>query len=217
VSWLVIAVLVEIAVRGLLMARGTPYIAYMVLPNWATVFLAGMYAAQRLDDEVSRPRELTWALAGLGVMVVAWPILVWRLFDPAPGFPFMTFHVGPRAAAFGLTSASVTLVYVAFTVCIYRISRPLTAPAWVRFFSRNTPLIFIAHMPIYYGLQRPLVALGLPYGPRVAVLFLVGFIGPALVSEAIRQGLALASWRDRIWSRVAGRAGNGVAFDRGTP
>jgi hypothetical protein len=216
-TWLVAAVLVEIVVRGLLMARGTMFIAYMVLPNWATVFLAGMSVAQHRDAGPSRPRELIGALAGLGAMVVVWPVLAWRLFSPAPGFPFMTFHAGSQAAALGLTSASVTLVYVTFTLCIYRISRPLTAPAWVCFFSRNTPLIFIAHMPIYHGLRQPVAALGLPYGLTVALLFVIGFVGPALVSEAVRRWLSLAGWRDRIWFRIADRADRAFALDRSSP
>jgi hypothetical protein len=203
ISWLIAAVLAEVLTRGMLIASGTVYIAYMLLPNWATVFLVGIGFGQRLEDGSPRPQDRVWSVLGLAVMLTAWPFLAWRLLDPSAGFPFMIFRAGPRAVALGLTSASVTIVYLAFTLCTYGITRPMAAPAWVRFCSRNTPLVFVAHMPLYYGLQGPVSTLGVPRVLKVTILFLVCFFGPALMSEALRRWLPLADWRDRLWLKLS--------------
>jgi hypothetical protein len=57
----------------------------------------------------------------------------------------------------------------------------------VRFAARNSLIVFLAHMPIYFALQPLLARSGLSYWSRVTVLLVV--CGPVLacVSEAIQK------------------------------
>jgi hypothetical protein len=93
----------------------------------------------------------------------------------------------------------VTLLYTAYTWSIYRITRPLPDWAPVRFFARNTLFIFIAHMPIYFALQ-PWLASRIGKSLSSVILFLVCFVGLALVSETLYRVVRPTVLRDWVLS-----------------
>ena len=50
--WMIAAsVLVEIVLRAIVVGHGTEMIAYMILPNWSTAFLLGLFEGQRKEPE----------------------------------------------------------------------------------------------------------------------------------------------------------------------
>jgi hypothetical protein len=204
--WMLIPVaLAEIVIRGFLMERVGLFTAYMLATNWATVFLLGLISGRRAPEALPRAADLALPLVVVGLLVVAWPRIAWPLLGPRDSFPFMRFTTGSTLADLGVTSAAVTLLYTAYTWSIYRITRRLPNWALVRFFARNTLFIFIAHMPIYFALQ-PRLASRIGKDLTIIILFLLCFVGLALVSEALRRVLRPTALRDRVlspgWLRV---------------
>ena len=95
-------------------------------------------------------------------------------------------------------SALVSSLYLAYTLLIYRVTRRLRAPAAVRFVARNTLLVFIAHMPVYFALSGPLARWTDSYGLRVAILFAACFPALAVLSEALGAVIRPRALRERL-------------------
>jgi hypothetical protein len=205
--WLLVAVAAgEVLTRAVLAETAGLFTAYMALPNWATVFLLGLYYGQRPRE---RPRTgLALSVLGLCLLAVAWP-LFWNRWQVVPSFPFMGFLIGPPLVNLVVTSASVTAVYLLFTWLVYQVTLRLTAPRVVQFFARNTLIIFIAHMPLYFALE-PLLAAWLPghYWLRVGILFVLCFPVLALLSELVRRLVRPKQLAERVWLALS-RAGSG--------
>jgi len=183
-TWMVLAVLaIEIPIRAVLMASAGRFVAYMLFTNWAAVFLLGMARGADADDEVrSSPAGYVVALAGgLAVWGVAMQFLPFE-----PTFPFMSLTGWPPAAGLAFVSASVSLLYVGTTVLLFEATRRLeTTPAPVAFIARNSLIIFLVHMPVYYLLTPVLAAWTTSYWTRVAIQLLVCLPVLALMSEGI--------------------------------
>lgn len=75
--WMLIPVaLAEILIRSFLMERVGLFTAYMLLTNWATVFLLGLIHGHRAPEAAPRATDLVLALVLVGLLVVAWPRIV---------------------------------------------------------------------------------------------------------------------------------------------
>jgi hypothetical protein len=196
-----LAVPTEVLVRAAFAQTLGLYVAYMALPNWATVFLLGVYYGQRPDDA---PRTnlapyllgLGLPVLGLGLMAVLWP-LACASWPTEPSFPFRRFRIGDPLVNMGVTSAAVTFLYVGYTWLVYLVTRRLRAAALVSFFARNTLIVFIAHMPVYYAMAP--VVKGVPYWARVLIWFTACFPVLAAFSEVIRRGVRPDLLRERLW------------------
>jgi fucose 4-O-acetylase-like acetyltransferase len=225
-AWVIlVAALAEVLIRAALAEHVGALVAYMAFPNWATVFLLGMYYGQR--PEAPRggndPYRLAACLLGLCLLVGAWPLL-WAPAGKEPlalrwfgiglplgsgavplaayeelAFPFMWLQIGPRLVDLAVTSAAVTFLYVAHTWLVFQITRRLPAPAVVGFLARNTLIVFIAHMPVYYALVRLLKGWELPYAARVAIWFLACFPVLAVLSEVISRVVRPRALGERAW------------------
>ena len=196
--WMVIAcVLVEIPIRATLLSAAGNYIAYMLFTNWAGTFLIGTWFGQNSRD-VSESRSAVWLYLGLLLTFLT----AWGIFMPArlvePSFPFSRISaVGPIVDPL-VTSACVSLLYATFAVLVFQVTRRLPAPGWVRFFSRNTLFIFIAHMPVFYAIEAPLKAWSPSFAPRAVIQLLVCFVGLALVSEIVTRAIGPKALRDWV-------------------
>jgi hypothetical protein len=191
-------VLVEIAVRAVLVPAFGQFVAYQLFVNWLTVLAFGLWAGQRQ----LAPRACHPVPAAL--FVVAWPVAIWAL-GWTRTFPFMTSTlVAPPLDAW-LLSVCVTIAYSAYTASAFALLGRLGQSRLVRFFARNTLLVFIAHMPLFYLLQALLPA-SMGYGPRVAIEFVLCFVGLALVSEMIRPVIQplFNAGRQRLVALTAG-------------
>jgi peptidoglycan/LPS O-acetylase OafA/YrhL len=196
--WMLIPVaLVEILARGFLMHKVGLFTAYMLVTNWATVFLLGLIQGHRGPGAPPRAAGLILSIVLVGLLGTAWPRIALPLLDPVHSFPFAKFTTGSLLIDLGMTSGAVTLLYAAYTWSVYRIARWLPDWAVVRFFARNTLFVFIAHMPIYYALQPLLVRWIGQNLTCVVILLILCYLGLALVSEAINRVLRLDVLRDR--------------------
>lgn len=198
--WMLAATcVVEVLLRAALAETRGLFVAYMALSNWATVFLLGLYCGQR-DEEAPGSGPARW-IGGLALLVVAWRLVAgpWVARD---SFPFMDLSVGPRAIDVVVRSSAVSFVYVAYTWMTYQVTRRLPASAVARFFARNTLIIFIAHMPVFYALEGTLAPRTVNVAVRVVVRFTVCFLGLAALSEMILRTVRPKHLRDELWWRI---------------
>ena len=200
VQWWMIgaALLVEIPSRALVLAYAGPYPAYMIATSWITVFLLGMLYGSR-EHAVERTSPMPY-LVLLIVGGVTWAQIASSL-APVDTFPFMTLPgLDALPAAFAVSIAASTL-YFAVTALVFQITRRLPAPAVVRFAARNSSIVFLAHMPIFFALNPVLAGAGVPYAGRVAIQLAVCGAGLALLSEAIGRIVPADALRARLLAR----------------
>jgi hypothetical protein len=203
---LVVGLVLEIGVRAWLVPSFGPYVGYQFLLNWLTPLLLGVWlgAETHVGADLRRPigpahagLHVSAALAAI-VFVAAWPFVVgaigWR-----PTFPFMTAASVTAPAASLLLSACVSAGYAGFTLSAFALLRLLPDNAVNRFFARNTLLVFIAHMPVFYLLEYLLTPIVPAFGPRAAIEFVVSFGGIAVLSEAIRPVIRPLLVTSRQW------------------
>lgn len=192
VAAVMVALAVEIAARAVLVPQFGQYVAYQSLFNWLGALTFGLYAGQR---DLRLPAWV--AVAGVA-FVIAWPLGIWRL-EWLGGFPFRVPLWGPADAAWWLLSVCVSAGYFGYTVSAFAITSLLPAPGLVRFFARNTLIVFIAHMPAYYALEALLPQ---DLGPvwLAWIEFAICFPGLALLSELIRPWLQPSIDRAKAWA-----------------
>ena len=188
---------VGIAVRvGLIQVAG-PHRAYMAIFNWLDVLVMGLLAG-RVDS--GQPRWTAFAV----LLPLIWPLIVGRA-DWEPAFPFMIYRDASRLVGLLVLSVAVSFGYTAYTWTAWSLTQRLPAPASIRFLARNTVLVFVAHMPVYYLLEHALKARVPDYATRVAIEMVVCLIGLAVVSELLHRAISLTAARSAV-SRIVGFA-----------
>src|SRR4051812_5976882 len=182
--WMVVAAFaLEIPLRAVLIATAGRFIAYMLLTNWTAVFLFGLAQGAEPDDEMPRS-PLPYAVGGIAAIVL-WGVAT-RTLPLELTVPFMTLRGWPPVAGLLAVSAAVSALYLCATAVAFEATRRVAAPAGVRFIARNTPIIFLVHMPLFHALHPLLVSWQVGYASRVAVQLVVNLVGLALLSEGIR-------------------------------
>jgi peptidoglycan/LPS O-acetylase OafA/YrhL len=200
-GWMIaLAVVMEIPIRALLIAFAGPYVAYMLLVNWTAVFLLGM-AKGAGDERDATDSPIPYA-AALALGLVAWAVMGPSGFSPT--FPFMTLSRWPPAFGLAAVSMAVSMLYLSTTWLVFEVTRRVAAPAAVRFVARNSLIIFLVHMPLFFALHPILVRWGLSYWARVGVQGLVCLVGLAVVSEAIHAAIDMERLRSRAFEMLAG-------------
>jgi hypothetical protein len=190
----------EVVARAALLQYAGNFTAYITMPNWITVFLAGCYMGQK------DIRSAGGTTAGWTAVLLAGGALWLAVGARAPlaeTFPIMTLAPASLAGALAV-SVAVSVVYLGTTLCAFAIFATCPSSRVVAFFARNTLIVFVAHMPVVYWLLRVL-----PNPAQSAwtsaVLILVCLPGLAGVSEIVRSATpitALRSWaRRRVVSR----------------
>jgi peptidoglycan/LPS O-acetylase OafA/YrhL len=207
---LVCTLIAEIAIRATVMSTAGLFVAYMTLPNWITVLLFGYYQGQRggLDELAGRDVRARhgWlaalsALVTLIVVIAAWATLVDQLpFQQT--FPLMTLPSYGRVAGALTVSAMVSSIYLGVTWLTYRVVAPLPALSPVRFVARNTLIIFLAHMPLFFLIAPTVTAWTPDPALRSIVYMVVCLPGLGLLSELVRAGVRPREWRDKAYARL---------------
>ena len=194
--WHVLLVAVaEIVIRAALLRWDLNYVAYMILPNWATPFALGLMFGQR---HRSSEHAVTLSVAAVLVLLAALMLTP----QTRATFPFQT-PVDGRMTSMLEVSLIVTLVYSSATLFAFFALLPLTtAPLRVvSFVADHTLVIFLAHMPLYYVLVHPIT----PYvgNMRGVVLFFICTFVPALASWLFALTVDVKALRNRIWQRMS--------------
>lgn len=199
--WMLVAsCLVEVAIRALLIQTSGLFVAYMALPNWATVFLLGYYYGQNKSEVTIQESPMPW-LAVLALALGLW----WLVASPRVSsytFPFMTMAAGSEAWSLLAGSAAASLIYIGLTWQTFQITRRLQRSATVEFLARNTLIIFLAHMPLYYWLVGPLDRWTGSVFARVVILSILCFPALAGISELIVKLVQPRALREWLWSRI---------------
>jgi fucose 4-O-acetylase-like acetyltransferase len=197
---------IEFLVRTALIGHAGGYQAYMFVANWLGVFALGLWVGgeeRRLVPATGRRRLAE--VAGLLVLGVLLARAARGLVVGEPEFPFMNLGWGGEIQP-ALISLSMSLWYLGLTWAAFRTCSTATAPAWVRFFSRNTLVIFLAHMPVLYALRPVVGAWGMGRPVQWVVLFVACFPALALASEWLLRVVPV-----RVWSRTMAERWQSIA------
>ena len=200
ISHLIVAFCLENLVRCLVLSEGRIYTAYMLLPNWITIFLLGSYLRHQRDANF-HPKILA-LIAALIVFMSLWPTVM-KPLEFGREFPF-------RSSGFDsfwslpLQSVIISFLYITYTLVFFTIVRHLPLPSIVAFFARNTVITFIVHMPIVFELSRYFYSLFSPeseIGKRLAWIFVL-YVGLGIFSEIVQRSINLRKIRTLAWSFV---------------
>jgi fucose 4-O-acetylase-like acetyltransferase len=188
----------EIAVRALLMDRAGNFVAYMNVSNWLTVFLLGSWYGSRGRIPFG---QHPWWRAGLplAVLVAAWSALVGHVVA-VDSFPLMRLGDADLPGTIA-TSLAVTFLYSVVTLMTVATVSSLPAPASVRYVARNTVIVFIGHMPIYFALQPILKEFTSSYWLVVAIQMVPCYCGLLWISDRVRAVVDPIVLRDRLLGR----------------
>lgn len=193
---LVAAALAEVGVRIVLVDAVGSFFAYMALTNWMVALLWGAWQGQRAyRPERSSTRDVAVGATVLAALVIVWPMIG----APAlagDGFPYKSLVPGTPLGFAIVVSIAVSVLYVAYADALFRLTRRLPAPAPVRLLARNTVVIFIVHMPLFYILDVQLAALG--FWSQKVIELLVCLILPAIASECMMRVVPF----DRLLART---------------
>jgi hypothetical protein len=193
---LALALLFEIIFRSLILASGKSMIAYMLLPNWLTVFLLGLFFSQKQDS--SNTSRLKYLLPmWLGLFALSAYVTNSIGFDTS--FPFRHFANDVTFSAVG-QSTLISLIYCVHTMLFFAIARCLPPLRSVSFFARNTLVIFILHMPLIYAFSPVIYGLFESTFAKKLSLILLLYIGLASVSEIINKSLDIKAFREKLWT-----------------
>jgi hypothetical protein len=184
----------EIAVRAALLWLGFRFLPYQLLTNWVTVYCLGRLWG-RGDSAVRH-----WTLPAAAIAAATFACL-----SLPPVSRRLPFYLPPSNEVPDqlLISLAVTLLYVSGTLALAQTATAFAreAPRVIVFVAEHTPMIFIAHMPVYYALRPFATAY---FGPwRAPILFLACILLPALASLLLRRNNQLRLLRE-FFVRSAG-------------
>ena len=191
---ILLAFVFENLVRCIFMAWGKDYIAYMLLPNWLTVFLLGMYLHNK-QQESTTPMVFILVLAWLCFIAISTYLTNSIGFDHA--FPFRNMN-SDFSMALPLESLLISTVYIINTLFFFEIARRLPGFTIVTFLARATLITVIVHMPIvlethtyfYSFFDSKLAA-------RIAFIFVIYF-GLAVFSDLLHRFINIKILKRKI-------------------
>lgn len=191
---LVMVLLAECLIRAVFIEIDRLYTGYMLVTNWVTVLMLGMYMHQQQDTK--RPIMAISLLTIWCVLLVSWAMLINPL-SLIESFPFKTINHWSVLTNSLLISASISLVYLGNTILAVKFYSHIPSNKVVRFFSRNTIIIFIGHMPLY-DVAEPIARMFVDSGwGKRAIIVLIMYVGLAIISELLHK-IANIEKRKRI-------------------
>jgi hypothetical protein len=190
----------EIAIRTVFIEFDRLFTGYMLISNWMTVFLLGMYMHQQKDNHNSLKAMLVvllWA-----VLLFTWASVI-NLFNLTNSFPFRVAAVDSTLISSIVISIAITFVYLGNTLLAVKCFSRIPSNKVVRFFSRNTIFIFIGHMPLY-DVAEPIARIFVEsgWGKRAIIVFIM-YVGLAFVSELLHKLVDINKLKTRVWNRIS--------------
>jgi hypothetical protein len=174
------------------------FTGYMLITNWLTVFLLGMYMHHQKDNHNNIKALL---------VILLWIILLFTwasLLNPlniTKSFPFRLPAEHATLISSIALSVAISFVYLSNTLLAVNFFSRIPANRLVRFFSRNTIFIFIGHMPLY-EIAEPIARIFVEsgWGKRAIVVFIM-YVGLAILSESLHKLLNLNKYKTMLWQR----------------
>ena len=197
---LVLAFVVENVVRSIFMAAGQDYIAYMLLPNWLTVFLLGMYLHNK-QQQPTTPFVLLLIIAWVGVFVLSTSAANVIGFDDEFPFRNMSYDFALRVP---VESLLISMTYIVHTLLFFEVARRLPGHSVISFFARATLITVIIHIPIIFETAQYFYAFFDSKDQARIVFIFVIFIGTALISEMIQRHVDIKSLGSKTWNKMEG-------------
>ena len=195
---LLLAFVSEIVIRSFLIWSGKDFIAYMLLPNWLSVFLLGAYLHNKKDCQW---RVKNVAIVMIWLVIVFWWVSSSNIITFGKGFPFRSL-VFNEFWELPIRSFLVSMLYIISTVVAFSLFRMLRHSKIINFFARNSLLTFIAHMPIIFGIHADFYRLfNSDFHGRLALIIMI-YVGLAVISEYIQKKIPLANLSNRSWRKI---------------
>jgi hypothetical protein len=192
---IVIAFLVENLIRTIILYWGRDFTAYMILPNWISVFLLGMYLHDR--KQVTAPLTGATYLVMLGIIVTAWTMIANTMgFDGS--FPFRNLPYD-QIWRFPLESLLTSVTYILYTLLFFEAARRLPGNRVIVIFAEATLITVIVHMPIIYETHKVFYSFFAdPMTARIVYIIVI-YIGLAFFSMMLNRMINLKILRERLW------------------
>jgi hypothetical protein len=166
------------------------------------VFITGMVMAARLAP--ARSGFAPAYLAALAAIVAATSGTVGAM-QPTTDFPFMTFGGGSIGAAAAF-SVVVSTLYLSSALLVFKAFEHAAAPAAIRFLARNSLIIVLLHMPLFYLIHPALERAGWSYGARLVIELVLYLPGLAWFSEIVTTAVSPKTIVTRLSGNVPMRA-----------
>ncbi len=195
---LVMAFLFENIVRCTLLYWDQNMVAYMLLPNWLTVFILGGYLYKQRDSRWTL--KVVW-LSIFWVLVLVFWSSSFNLLHFDKSFPFRTL-LFDGLWELPLRSLLISTIYLASTLVVFEITRRLPLFRIVSFFARNTLIIFIVHMPIIYALSQYFDSISDVVLVRKIVLVFMIYVGLAMISELVQKPINVKYYSNKSWNKL---------------
>jgi hypothetical protein len=195
---LVLAFVIENVVRSVFMAWEQDFIAYMLLPNWLTVFLLGMYLHKK-QQVPSTPFVFLLIIAWIGVFVLSTSVANIIGFDHK--FPFRNI-TSEFVFQTPVESLLISITYIVHTLFFFEVARRLPGHSVISFFARATLITVIIHIPIIFETAQYFYAFFESKDEaRIAFIFVI-FIGTAVISEVIQKSVDIKTIGNKAWNMV---------------
>ena len=178
------------------MAWEQDYIAYMLLPNWLTVFLLGMYLHKK-QQEPTGPSVFILIIAWMGVFIFSTSVANVIGFDDT--FPFRNM-TSDFSLSIPFESLLISVTYIVHTLFFFEIARRLPGHSVISFFARATLITVIIHIPIIFETAQYFYKLFNSVEVARIVFIFVIFIGTAVISEIISKFVDLKVIGDKVWA-----------------
>lgn len=187
--------LAEWIIRSIFLGIDSRFVGYMLTTNWLTIFVVGMYMKEHKD----RHNTATFI-----ALVISWGIFLYlwsSVFTPLDmdtRFPFRLVADWSQFENAIYLSLMVSAVYLINTLFAVNTFSRLPANRVVQFFSRNTIVIFILHMPVL-DFALWISALFTESGVLIkAITVSTLYIGLALLSELLNRVIPIQQIKQRF-------------------
>ncbi|MEP1446576.1 MAG: acyltransferase family protein [Paraglaciecola sp.] len=189
----------EIAIRSIFIEFERLFTGYMLVSNWITVFMLGMYMHQQKDNHNNLKALLIMVLWAL--LLFTWASLLNPL-NITQTFPFRLPVEHSTLISSLVVSVAISTVYLSNTLLAVKFFSGIPANPVVRFFSRNTIFIFIGHMPLY-DVAEPIALIFVEsgWGKRAIIVFIM-YVGLAVVSELLHKAVNIDKLKKHLWLRL---------------
>lgn len=191
----------EMGTRALAMHTGMSFVAYMLLTSWMTPFFLGVTLHRRGDLDPAILKTL-FKLCILMGFIGFWGWLFSDAVFQDDSFPFKKWAGAEGFLPPFFISTLVSIQYAFYPLVLFQVFRRLSCPAFIRFISRNTLVIFIGHMPLIYALAPVLYPTLEGFWVKRLLLLLICLLGLGLLSEAITRALRLPRLQQDLWAKL---------------